>query len=113
MSQSRSLHPPEPWKDTIDLESHGFTLGIRTPRRVAVDLVRTGRAFALDVGTESTGYHVIFRSSSRSESLEPVRAYRGSTLIASNDSERIPGIDGVSEWLQFVIEYATESMERQ
>ncbi|QCC47655.1 hypothetical protein [Halobellus limi] len=95
----------------LDLTAHGFDLDETTPRRVAVDLVRDSRSFALDVGTESDGFRVALRLDPESGRLEPARVYRGTALIASSEAETLPGIDQLDEWLRFVIEHATEDAD--
>ncbi|MFD1599346.1 hypothetical protein [Halobellus rarus] len=112
MSRSNHLRSFEPRAQfVLDLTAYGFDPGEATPRRVAVDLVRDSRGFALDVGTEADGFRVALRLDSESGRLEPTRIYRGTVLIASSEAEALPGIDQLDEWLRFVIEHATEGVD--
>jgi len=92
----------------LDLAAHGFEPGTMAPKRVAVDLVKDSRGFALDVGTEARGYRV--ELDRERDGLSPTQVHRDTTLIASEESAALPGIDEMDEWLGFVIEYATEEV---
>jgi hypothetical protein len=110
MSQTEHSGQSEPRTQfVLDLPAHGFDPGVTAPKRVAVDLVKDSRGFALDVGTETSGYRVELEHGR--DELVPNQGYRGTTLIASEESAALPGIDQLDEWLGFVIEYATEGAD--
>ena len=76
-----------------------------------MDLVRGGSGFAVDIGTEETGYHAELRRGSGSDGLEPVCVYRRSALIASEKTGELPAVADLQEWLRFVIEHVMETAD--
>jgi len=114
VSRTQCARSHEPSHELLlDLSAHGFEPGPRTPRRAAVKLARVRLGFVLYIGTEEAGYHVQLRPGPESGGLEPVRVHRGDILTASETEPGLPGIDGLADWLRFVIEYAAETAREE